>query len=113
MSELQRLKDRAKFYKAGSIIPFRVLAMRPRKYQHTLTFGSDSWVLPGARGYVVFSPHREGFPSVAVMITRRIKRGATVTGSIWHGPHNISQFVGEWKTTPEKFIHSIVEALKP
>lgn len=110
MSDLQAIKDRAKFYKAGAIIPFRVMAARPRKFQHLVTFGSDSWVLPGPRGYIVF------FHNDSKGCALRIKDGmksASVIGSIWHGPSRRTLFQGDMNLSEDKFVELIIETLKP
>ena len=44
---------KAEFFKAGSIIPQRVLRSDKRKLKHKIVFGSDSYVFPYKNGYIV------------------------------------------------------------
>lgn len=53
MKSLAEFKERAQFFKRGSIIPTRVLRCSKRKLQHLVKFGRDSWVLPTKTGYVI------------------------------------------------------------
>lgn len=53
ITSLQQLKDRAQFFKAGSIIPARIFRCAPRKFQHKLKFAGDSWALPTRHGYLL------------------------------------------------------------
>lgn len=53
MKSIAEFKEKAEFFKAGSIIPQRVAKVTPRKESYKVVFGSDSWVLPAINGYVV------------------------------------------------------------
>lgn len=53
MKSIAEFKEKAEFFKAGSIVPQRVAKVTPRKASYMVVFGSDSWVLPAINGYVV------------------------------------------------------------
>lgn len=45
MRSIEQIKAAGRFYKAGSIVPERVLSTRPKHKRHLVKFGSDCWVL--------------------------------------------------------------------
>lgn len=50
---LQQFKDRCEFFKAGSIVPQRVLK-GPRKVKHRVKFLHNTWRFNAGNKYVVF-----------------------------------------------------------
>lgn len=95
MSELQSLKARAQFYPKGHIVPHRVFAVTPRKYQHLLTFGCDSWVLPGKSGYVVIQDGHKLPGSCGMRLKKGIKGYAQLKGSIRFVPGANTIIIGD------------------
>jgi len=106
-SSLEQLKARAQFFKRGAIIPRKVLAVKQRKLQHRLRFGSDSWVLPGKEGYVVFL-HSTPVTS-AVIIGSGV---LDVQGSRYHET-GMTYFIGDSGSSPEEHLERIQERLMP
>lgn len=95
MSELQSIKARARFYPKGHIVPHRIFAVTPRKYQHLLTFGCASWVLPGKSGYVVIQEGHKTQGGCCMRLEKGIRGHAHLRGSIWFGPGFKTTFVGD------------------
>lgn len=106
MRTLQQLKDTAKFFKRGSIVPRKVLACSPRKRQHQVCFGSDSWVLPGENGYVVFFHDVPGGSAIFL----HGKGPLHIQGSPYH-PSGITNWIGDFKLSAEDQIQKINELL--
>lgn len=101
------IKSRAKFFKAGSIIPRNILKCRPRKYQHIVRFGLDTWAIPGATGWVCIQHHTKD--SSAIKIVRGVKGSIVLDGSPYH-PGN-TYWVGDFQISKEDFLSSVVERL--
>lgn len=104
---IDAIKARAKFYKAGSIIPRNILKCSRRKYQHIIRFGSDTWAIPGATGWVCISHHSPG--SSAVQIVRGGKGDLVFDGSPYQsgGTH----FEGDYQISEEVFLSAVIGRL--
>lgn len=85
---LDWFKGRAEFFKAGSIVPQRILKGK-RKWKHLLKFSSDCWALPTPAGYIV---------AVDVLRGRAAVRFDSVTGisiNFSGSPYGgVTQFIG-------------------
>jgi hypothetical protein len=105
---IEQFKIAAEFFRKGSIIPRRILKTK-KKFQHKLTFGSDSWVLPTESGYLVAIDQ--------TMITNyviRFKpglRNASVIASPYT-KNGITKFIGNFNKTDEQWLEFINKKLK-
>lgn len=52
---IEEIKSRGEFFKAGKIIPVRILKVTPKKHSHTIKFNCDSWAIPTPKGYLIYS----------------------------------------------------------
>lgn len=86
--------SKAEFFKKGSIIPQRILR-GPRKFKHKVCFGSDSYVLPSKRGYVIACMTKESICGSAISLKCNIykNRNITLIGSAYHKDSDLSWVV--------------------
>ena len=77
--------SKAEFFKKGSIIPQRILR-GPRNIKHMIRFGSDSYVLPSKRGYVIACMTKESTGGCCVLLAGNLYRHRNImlTGSVYH-----------------------------
>ena len=77
--------SKAEFFKRGSIIPQRTLK-GPRNIKHMVCFGSDSYVLPSKRGYVIACMTKESTGGSCILIKHNFykNRNIMLTGSVYH-----------------------------
>lgn len=105
--KLDEIKNRAQFFKKGSIIPRRILACSKRRQQHLFRFGSDSWVIPTKTGYLVIcNTDQEGASAI------NIKRYRNV-GDMTFG-HKLGRkvlFQGNSSVGPVEHESSVLKAL--
>lgn len=90
--QLERLKSRAQFFKAGAIIPRRVLKCSHRKLQHIARFGAGHYVLPGRKGYVCFSQQR-GTSAIDLRAAKRMRKTIVLRGSPYHPRPSATEWV--------------------
>jgi hypothetical protein len=107
MSNLEALKARAKFYKAGAIIPRNILKCSKRKYQHLVKFGVDTWALPGVNGWVCIQHHTRG--SAAIKLLKGGVGCLKFDGSPYHSGKSLWQ--GDLHMSEEEHYNKILEAL--
>ena len=101
MKSIEEFKAKAEFFKAGSIIPQRVLK-GPRKVKHLIKFGSDSWVMPSYGGYIVAFDCKD--TGSAIKINWQLKN-ANLYGSPYGNWETF--WCGNTKTSDEKWIENI------
>lgn len=83
---LDWFKERSEFFKAGSIIPQRILKGK-RKWKHLFKFGSDSWALPTPNGYLVAVDTWKGLGAVHVKFMKNCVK-LDLNGSPYGGVTN-------------------------
>lgn len=104
---LDAIKARAKFFKAGSIIPRNILKCSRRKYQHIARFGSDTWAIPGETGWVCIQHHTKD--SAAIKIVRGGKGRLVFAGSPYQKGN--TRWEGDFQITAEQHLNSVIEGL--
>lgn len=110
-TEYEAIRSRAQLFKAGSIIPRRVLKCHRRSAQHLLKFYNDTYVIPGPTGYVCFMECDPAFVMRLDKPPTKLGESFTFTGSPYQpgGTH----WFGQHDVTVEQFRSNVVEAMKP
>lgn len=101
------IKSRAKFFKAGSIIPRNILKCSRRKYQHIARFGSDTWAIPGETGWVCIQHHSEG--SSAIKFVRGQRGDLVFSGSPYQSGD--SHWECDFQRSEKDFLSAVIERL--
>lgn len=104
---IDEIKSRAKFFKAGSIIPRNILKCSRRKYQHIVRFGADTWAMPGATGWVCIQRHTKD--SSAIKIVRGGKGHLVFSGSPYQSGDTYLE--GDAQRSEEDLLHAVIERL--
>lgn len=117
MSNLEELKARAEFFPKGHIVPRRINAVYPRKYQHRLRFGADSWAIAGIDGYVVIQQHEtaRGESCLRFQISQKQIDDPRIIIRIEGSPYHdgATHFFGGLGKTEEEHCAAIIRHLKP
>lgn len=117
MSTYEEIRSRAQLFKAGHIVPRRILKCTRRKAQHLLRFWSDTYAIPVPGGYLLFTEKCADFYIEMRRSYGRFNENWRFKGAPYHagrpGNRGATWFMPYGGESTESFQKRVLDYFKP